>query len=112
MTEQELFSEIVPDLTERIVECASPTRVILFGSGARGQMGPHSDLDVLVVVSDKADQNQTSKNIYRSLRGLGFAVDVLVIGESDLVRHGKDPAMVYHFALAEGKELYHAEAEG
>jgi len=106
MTAEQVLAEIVPDLTRRIVESVRPLRVILFGSVAKGRMGPSSDLDVLVVVGDDVDQTQASKNIYRSLRGLGFATDVLVIGASDLAAHADDPFMVYYFALAEGKELY------
>lgn len=108
LSQEAVFAEVVPDMTRRIVEAVHPVRVILFGSAARGQMGPDSDLDVLVVMPDDADPNQVSKDIYRSLRGLGFATDALVIGESDLSLHGDDPWLVYRSALAEGKELYHA----
>jgi predicted nucleotidyltransferase len=107
LSQEAVLAEIVPDMTRRIVEAVHPVRVILFGSVARGQMGPDSDLDVLVVMPDDADQNQTSKAIYRSLRGLGFATDALVVGESDLSLHGDDPWLVYRSALAEGRELYH-----
>ena len=108
-SQEAVLAEIVPDMTRRIVEAVHPVRVILFGSAARGQMGPDSDLDVLVVMPDGADQNQASKDIYRSLRGLGFATDALVIGESDLSLHGDDPWLVYRNALAEGRELYHVQ---
>ena len=37
-----------PEMTRRIVKVANPCRVILFGSAARGEMRPDSDLDVLV----------------------------------------------------------------
>ena len=72
---------------------------------------PDSDLDVLVVVADGVDQNQASKDLYRCFRGLGFAVDALVVGESDLALHGDDPWLVYRSALSEGKELFHAQAQ-
>jgi predicted nucleotidyltransferase len=104
-----MAAEVLPDLTQRITEAVQPLRVILFGSVARGEMGPHSDLDVLVVVADGVDQNQASKAIYRSLRGFGFPTDALVIGESDLVLHGQEPWLVYQRILAEGRELYRAE---
>jgi len=109
LTQQAVLGQIVPDMTRRIVEAVHPLRVILFGSAARGQMGPDSDLDVLVVMPDEADQNQVSKAIYRSLRGLGFATDALVIGESDLSLVHDDPWLVYRKALAEGRELYRAQ---
>lgn len=106
-TQESVLAEIVPEMTRRIVEAVHPVRVILFGSAARGQMGPDSDLDVLVVMPDEVDQNKASKAIYRGLRGLGFATDALVVGESDLSMHGDDPWLVYRNALAEGRELYH-----
>ncbi|WP_306599365.1 nucleotidyltransferase domain-containing protein [Geothrix sp. 21YS21S-2] len=111
LSKEEILGEIVPDLTRRIIDAVHPSRVILFGSAARGKMGPHSDLDVLVVVANDVDQNRASKDIYRSLRGLGMASDVLVISECDLEIHGQDPWLVYHFALSEGKELYRAEVQ-
>ena len=36
------------DIVRRIVEVARPEKIILFGSAARGGMGPNSDVDVLV----------------------------------------------------------------
>src|SRR5713101_3036301 len=36
---------IVADIVERIVRAASPEKIVLFGSAARGEMGPDSDLD-------------------------------------------------------------------
>ena len=110
-TQAEIMAEVVPELTRRVVAAVRPARIILFGSAARGQMGAHSDLDVLVVVADGVDQNQASKDGYLSLRGLGFAVDLLVVGESDLAQYGDDRWMVYRSALADGKELYCAKTE-
>lgn len=39
---------VLGEIVRRIVAVAEPDRIILFGSAARGQMGPHSDLDLLV----------------------------------------------------------------
>ncbi len=36
-------------IIRRIVEVAKPERIILFGSAARGAMGPNSDVDLLVI---------------------------------------------------------------
>lgn len=102
--------EVVPDLTQRIVEAIHPLRVILFGSAARGEMILGSDLDVLVVVPDGTDVNAASKAIYRGLRGLGYATDALVVTEGALSEHGEDPWLVYRNALREGRDLYRASA--
>jgi uncharacterized protein len=43
-----LSDTILQDIVPRIVDVAQPERIIPFGSAARGEMGPHSDVDVLV----------------------------------------------------------------
>lgn len=110
MTQDEIMRNVVPKMTQTIIEIAHPVRVILFGSAARGEMGPDSDLDVLVVVPDGTHRRRTCEKLYLGLRGLEVAKDILVATESDLAAHGSKPWWVYHDALAEGKELYHAEA--
>ncbi len=42
---------ILDEIVRRVVEVAHPDRIILFGSVARGEMGPDSDIDLLVVKS-------------------------------------------------------------
>ena len=39
------------EIVRRIVQVAQPEKIILFGSAARGEMGPHSDVDLLVIKS-------------------------------------------------------------
>ena len=41
--------KILQNIIQRIVEVAHPDRIIMFGSAARGEMGPHSDIDLLVI---------------------------------------------------------------
>lgn len=99
---------LLEELVRRTVEAVQPRRVILFGSAARGTMGPESDLDLLVVMPDGTDCRAVAQQIYRQLRGLNQAKDIVVVGQSDLEQHGANPNLVYQAALAEGKELYHA----
>jgi predicted nucleotidyltransferase len=98
----------VDELVQCIVEVAHPLRVILFGSAARGEMGPNSDLDVLVVMPDGVHRRKTGQEIYRHLWGFGFAKDIIVVTESDIREYGSNPYMILKNALEEGKELYHA----
>lgn len=85
-----------------------PKRIVLFGSAARGQMGPHSDLDVMVVVSDGTHRRRTSQVLYRALANLDIAKDLVVVTESDIARYADEPSLVIRPALREGKELYRA----
>lgn len=102
--DQHLLDEIVA----RTVATAHPIRIVLFGSAAREAMGPNSDLDLLVVVRDGVHRRRTAQAIYKSLRGIGFAKDIVVATESDVRRFEDNPSLVIHPALTQGKEIYHA----
>ncbi len=107
MQEAEL-QRILDELVRRIVATVNPRRIILFGSAARGQMGPHSDLDILVVMPDGTHRRRTGHQIYRALLGLGFATDIAVVTESDVQQFADEHSLVICPALREGRELYHA----
>jgi predicted nucleotidyltransferase len=100
--------QAINELVRRIVEAVHPRRVILFGSAARGEMGPNSDLDVLVIMPDGTHRRRTAQEVYRRLWGFGFAKDIVVVTESDVQEYGTNPYMIIKNALEEGRELYHA----
>lgn len=99
---------LLKELVERILAVVRPVRIILFGSAARGELKPDSDLDVLVVVPDNSDRRATARFIYRNLIGFDVAVDVVVATETDLRKYGDRYSLVYYPALREGRELYAA----
>jgi predicted nucleotidyltransferase len=101
-------ANILDDLVRRILAVVQPRRIILFGSAARGDMRPDSDLDILVVVSDGTPRRQTAQIIYQNLIGLRAAVDVVVATESDLQQYGDNFSLVYYPALREGRAIYAA----
>ncbi len=101
-----LTEQTLQELVHRIVEVAHPQQVILFGSAARGDMGPHSDVDLLVVVEAPVHRRRLAQSIYRNLVGVGFAADVVVVTTEDLRRYKEHPGMVIRPALAEGKVIY------
>jgi len=103
-----LSSALLDEIVRKITEVVKPKRLILFGSAARGEMGPASDLDLLVIMPDGAHRRRTAQVLYRKLAGLGLSKDIVVVTESDVREHGANPAMVLCPALREGKELYHA----
>ena len=99
---------VIEEAVRRIVEAVHPRRIILFGSAARGEMGPNSDVDLLVVVRDGTHRRRTAQTLYRRLMGVGFATELVVATESDLPDFGDEPSFVFRDALIEGKELYRA----
>ncbi|MEW6382056.1 MAG: nucleotidyltransferase domain-containing protein [bacterium] len=100
--------DILNEIVRRIVAAVHPVKVVLFGSASRGQMGPDSDLDFLVVMPDGVHRRQTAHTIYRSLSGVGVAKDIVVVTESDIRNYGNNASLVIYPALREGKELYRA----
>ncbi|MDE2869514.1 MAG: nucleotidyltransferase domain-containing protein [Chloroflexota bacterium] len=97
----------VQEVVRRIVEVAQPEKIILFGSAARGEMGPHSDLDILVVKSG-ADHWSLSGKIRRALRGVNAAVDLVVATQADIERYKDSHPLVYKPAMREGRVVYDA----
>jgi predicted nucleotidyltransferase len=100
--------DLLEELVRRIVASVHPLRIILFGSAARGTMGPDSDLDLLVVMPDGVHRRDTAMVVYRSLRRFPYPKDIVVATVGDLVLYGDAIGMVYRQALREGRELYHA----
>ncbi len=71
-------------------------------------MGRNSDLDLLIVMPDGTHRRQTSRKIFRALRGIGVSKDLIVVTERDVAEHGNNPSLVLKPALEEGRELYAA----
>jgi predicted nucleotidyltransferase len=82
---------------------ASPARVILFGSHARGEARDGSDLDFLVIEREVDDRAAESVRLRRALRGFGAPVDVIVIDEALAQRRAKVRGTVVERALREGR---------
>jgi predicted nucleotidyltransferase len=106
ITQEVIMSVILPDLVRRIVEIVDPLRIILFGSAARGEFGPDSDLDVLVVVPDGTHCLHSCQDIYMGMRNLGVSKDVLVVTEGNLATHRDEQWTVFFHASRQGMELY------
>jgi predicted nucleotidyltransferase len=95
-------------LVRRIVEVARPDRIVLFGSAARGEMGPDSDLDVLVVKSGVEHRRRLAQDIYMSLSGVGVGVDLIVLTPEDLEAQRDSVGSIVGPALDEGRVIYAA----
>ena len=100
--------DVLDEIVRRIVEVAHPEKIILFGSAARGEIGPHSDVDLLVVKSGVAHRGQLTGEIYMNLIGVGQAVDVIVATPEDIERYRDSIGLVIRPALREGEVIYAA----
>jgi uncharacterized protein len=98
------------ELVSRIVEAVHPLKIILFGSAARGEMKPESDVDILVVMPEGTHRRRTAQDLRMLLFEAGFplTVDVVVAGPKDIDEYGDDIGYIYPAILREGKEMYAA----
>jgi len=96
-------------IVDQLVRIYGPERIYLFGSAARGDAGPDSDYDLMIVVPDSTPRElRDPAPAYRALWRLGAAVDPLVWPrtqfDSRLHLRASLPATVQR----EGKLLYAA----
>lgn len=83
----------------------SPARVILFGSGARGEAGADSDLDFLVIQVSVEDRIAEAVRLRRALGDIGVPVDIVVLDEALAARRAKVPGTMVHNALRDGRVI-------
>lgn len=102
--------ETIEEIKHRLIDFYRPVRIYLFGSQARGEAGPDSDLDFLVVVPDNTPPSRLRPAaLAQVLSGIGTAADVIPWLQSDFEGRAAHvvaslPAMV----VREGRLLYDA----
>jgi predicted nucleotidyltransferase len=106
------LTDMPPKLAEvvrRLVQTYEPERIYLFGSWARGDAGPDSDFDLLIVVPDTAPpERRRSRLAYEALWGTGIATDVLVWTHERFVSRLPLKASLPATVLREGRLVYAA----
>lgn len=100
-----LDQQTLDDIITRIVDVVEPEKIILFGSAARGSVGRHSDVDLLVIKGG-ADPLDLMAQIYSRLHGVGAAVDAIVVSPEDVERFRDSHALVIKPALRDGTVVY------
>jgi predicted nucleotidyltransferase len=97
---------IQDDIVSRIVDVAQPDQIIMFGSAARGEMRPDSDVDLLVIKQGSFHRRRLAQEIYRRLHGVGQAVDVIVVTPADVERDRSNHGSFIKPAMLEGRVIY------
>ena len=100
---------VLNEIVRRLVDVYHPEQIYLFGSAARGDAGPDSDYDLMVIVADDAPEHlKRGTAAYEALWGIGVAADVLVWPRSDFNRRLPYKASFPSTVVREGKILYGA----
>ncbi len=102
--------QVLNEATQRLIDQFGPTRIILFGSHARGTADDRSDVDLLVVCPVAGRKRDLMVAMDRALAGLGIARDVIVLTPEEYERDRHIPGTVARPASLEGKVLYDSAA--
>jgi uncharacterized protein len=84
----------------------SPEMVILFGSHARGEAGPDSDVDLLVVMPFLGSKLEKQLEIRLAVRSIHVPKDIVVTTPEEFQWRKEIPGTIERPAAREGKVLY------
>lgn len=97
---------LLEEVVRRILSVGSPLRIVLFGSQARGDARPDSDLDLLIVEPSDEPRYRRSPRYLRALTGVFPAKDVVVWTPDEVEAWKTVPHAFITTALREGRSLY------
>jgi predicted nucleotidyltransferase len=99
--------EAIDQVVQQIVEKFKPQKIILFGSYARGNPRPESDVDLLVVMDTPIKEVQQAIRICQQIE-YRFGLDLIVHTPKYLAERVKMGDWFLRDVLKEGKVLYEA----
>ncbi len=109
LKEEALQDPVLTEIVSNLVEAYEPLKIYLFGSMARGEAGPDSDYDLMVIVPDDAPRDRRcSRLAYECLWDTGRAADVLVWTEEAFFSRSHLRASLPGTIMREGRVLYAA----
>jgi predicted nucleotidyltransferase len=101
----------LPEVVHDIVAKVDPVRIILFGSAARDEMGPNSDMDLLVVLDElKPGQRPRLMGEIRFAIRAPMAIDVFVTDVDECERRKDVVGSLHYWPLREGEVVYERAA--
>ena len=97
----------IVEAVELLRQAAPGSTIIVFGSAARGETHMDSDLDVLVIEPEVADQWGEMVRLRRAIRPIRIAADVIVVSQNTFDKWADTPNTVLYEAAHEGR-VFHA----
>jgi uncharacterized protein len=96
-------------MVERLVSALHPDRIYAFGSQVRGEAGPESDIDLLIVVPYASEPaHRLAQAAYHALPVHSLPIDILVMSRDEFERRSRAASSLPATILREGRTLYAA----
>lgn len=93
-------------MVTRIVKGFHPERIILLGSHARGEAGPDSDVDLLVVMRVDSSKREKQLEIRSALHDVRLPKDIIVTTPEEFAWRKQIPGTIERPADQEGTVVY------
>ena len=93
-------------VAKRLGSAVNASRVILFGSYARGEATQNSDVDLMIIAESDLPRFKRSRELYKLMRPYPFGMDLVVYTPQEIERGKKSPVSFVSTVLREGKTLY------
>ena len=95
-------------MADNIARQFSPEKIILFGSHARGNPGPDSDVDLLVVMAHEEHASRKAAEITSRVHPRRFPLDLIVRSPETLRKRMEMNDWFVRDLMREGRVLYAA----
>jgi predicted nucleotidyltransferase len=99
----------IQEAVARIVQYAQPLRIVAFGSWARGEQRPDSDLDLAVILED-GPAALARRPSYDLLEGIRMSVDLIVTSRQHHDQFRQSLNSIHRTIANEGRVLYERNA--
>ena len=97
---------VLEKIVRRLVDAIDPDCIILFGSRARGDARPDSDVDLLIIKDSDEPVYRRAQRAYRALSDLGVPKDIIWRTPAEVEEWSNVPTYVTTRAMDEGRVLY------
>ena len=102
--------DLLAQMAQVIVREVEPERIILFGSHARGEARPGSDVDLLVIEREDFGKQRSRRReaslLWRALARFPVSKDIVVYSQAEAAAWKDSPGHLVARALREGRVLY------